>query len=464
MIPVALRPLGGSLIRIKLSETGPDSAWCLTPAQGRRLARSGVVRAVPSPYESGSWLVGPGRKVGAARVGDVEVRITPKVTIGRLLFLAGYAQHGAAWQLEDVPLPEEAGLVPVMAQILWRQVERATRQGLLSGYVVTEETAYVLRGRLRETDQLHRHHGLPIPLEIRHDDFTADIPENQILRAACERMLHVPGVDAASMLMLRRLLRDFADVSPLDRRDVVPAWQPTRLNARYHLALRVAELVLRAASAEQGSGDVAVNGFLLDMPRLFEDFVTVALRQALVTAYGGRVDDQDPHQFDEAGQVRVLPDIVWKLRGTPVAVADAKYKAEKPTGYPNADLYQLLAYCTVLGLRSGHLIYAKGGEQPAHHVVQRSGIEILCHAVDLDVEPTALMDQMRALARRIADTARRPRSYRPPRGGAEPPGCRPGGAASGGLRARKADPDFSPAPALPALPLTRCWNFPTLGL
>jgi len=42
--------------------------------------------------------------------------------------------------------------------------------------------------------------------------------------------------------------------------------------------------------------------------------------------------------------------------------------------------------------------------------VQRSGIEILCHAVDLDVEPTALMDQMRALARRIADTARRPRS------------------------------------------------------
>ena len=29
---------------------------------------------------------------------------------------------------------------------------------------------------------------------------------------------------------------------------------------------------------------------------------------------------------------------------------DAKYKAEKPAGYPNADLYQLLAYCTVLGL------------------------------------------------------------------------------------------------------------------
>jgi hypothetical protein len=31
---------------------------------------------------------------------------------------------------------------------------------------------------------------------------------------------------------------------------------------------------------------------------------------------------------------------------------------------PNADLYQLLAYCIVLGLHSGHLVYAKGNEKP----------------------------------------------------------------------------------------------------
>ena len=323
------------------------------------------------------------------------------MAISRLLFLVGYAQHGAAWRPEDVPLPDAAGLVPVMAQILWRQTERAVHQGLLPGYVVTDETAYVLRGRLRETEQLHRHHGLPVPLEIRHDEFTVDIAENQILRAACERMLRVPGVDPRSALMLRRLLRDFADVTPLDRRDPVPAWQPTRLNARYHTALRVAELVLRATSVEQGSGGVTVNGFLLDMPRLFEDFVTVALREALVTAFGGRVDAQDRHFLDEAGQVPLRPDIVWKLNGAAVAVADAKYKAEKPAGYPNADLYQLLAYCTVLGLDRGHLIYAKGSEEPAHHVVRRSGIEIICHAVDLNAEPDALLEQMRSIAELI---------------------------------------------------------------
>jgi 5-methylcytosine-specific restriction enzyme subunit McrC len=398
--------------QIELTEVGPDAERGLTAEQGRRLARSGVVRAVPSPYDPQSWLIGPASKVGAARIGDVEVRITPKIPIGRLLFLVGYAHHGAAWRPEDVPLPEASGLVPVMAQVLWRQTERAVHQGLLPGYVTLEETSYVLRGRLRETEQLHRHHGLPVPLEIRHDEFTVDIPENQILRTACERMLQVPGVEAESLLRLRRLLRDFADVTPLDRRDGVPAWQPTRLNARYHTALRLAELVLRATSVEEGTGGVTVNGFLLDMPKLFEDFVTVALREALVTAHGGRVDDQDPHHFDEAGQVLLRPDIVWKLRGTARAVVDAKYKAETPAGYPNADLYQLLAYCTVLGLRRGHLVYAKGSAEPAHHVVRRSGIEIICHAIDLDTEPALLLARMNDLAVYIADALA---SQRPPR-------------------------------------------------
>ena len=390
------------MTRIELTEVGPDTERQLTAEQGRRLARSGVIRAVPSPYDPQSWLVSPAGKVGAARIGDVEVVITPKLAIARLLFLVGYAQHGAAWRPEDVALPEAPGLVPVMAQVLWRQTERAVHLGLLPGYVTLEETSYVLRGRLREPAQLPRHHVLPVPLEIRHDEFTVDIAENQILRTACERMLQVPGVDAESSLRLRRLLRDFTDVTPLDRRDDVPAWQPTRLNARYHTALRLAELVIRATSVEQGTGGVTVDGFLLDMPQLFEDFVTVALREALVAAYGGRVDDQDPHHFDEAGQVLLRPDIVWKRRGTALAVVDAKYKAEKPAGYPNADLYQLLAYCTVLGLDRGHLVDAKGSEEPAHHVVRRSGTEIICHAVDLDSEPVVLLHQIQDLASHIA--------------------------------------------------------------
>ncbi|MGH8323728.1 MAG: McrC family protein, partial [Steroidobacteraceae bacterium] len=308
------------MISIELGELGPGVELALTPDQGRLLASSGAVNAAPSPYAPGLWRVGPAGKVGTARIGDIEIHIKPKVPISRLLFLVGYAQHAAAWRPETVLVAGAADLVPVVAQALWRQTERATAQGLLPGYILVEESSQVLRGRLREAEQLRRHHGLPLPLEIRYDEFTIDIPENRILRTACERMLTVPRVDAESQRMLRRLLRDFGDVTPLTRGDPVPAWQATRINARYHAALRLAELVLRATSVEHETGGVAVNGFLLDMPKLFEDFVTVALREGLVSAHGGRVDDQDRNHFDEAGQVRLRPDIVWKLRGSPVAV------------------------------------------------------------------------------------------------------------------------------------------------
>lgn len=150
-------------------------------------------------------------------------------------------------------------------------------------------SARALRGRLREAEQLHRHHGLAFPLEITHDEFTTDIAENQILRTACERMFGVPRVDAESQRMLRWLLREFTDVTPIGRADPIPGWQPTRLNSRYHAALGLAELVLRATSAEHAPGDVTVTGFLFDMPALFEEFVTVALREELEATYGGRI-------------------------------------------------------------------------------------------------------------------------------------------------------------------------------
>jgi 5-methylcytosine-specific restriction enzyme subunit McrC len=390
---------------IELNELGPATEVALSLERGRMLARSGVVTAQPSPFLAGHWQLGAAGKVGAARVGDLEIHIRPKLAVARLMFIAGYAGSGANWRADDVSVTEAEDLVPALAQALWRRTEQAIHQGLLPGYLVVEETSPVLRGRLLESDQLHRHLGLAFPLEIRHDEFTVDIAENRILRAACERMLAVPRVDAQAQRMLRRLLREFADVTPLARADNIPAWQPTRLNARYQAALRVAEIVLHATSIEHGPGGVTVTGFLLEMPLVFEEFVTVALREALESAYGGRVVGQDRGWFlDEAKRVSLRPDVVWYRRGKPAAVADAKYKIESPAGYPNADLYQMLAYCTALKLPRGHLVYAKGLGDSVRHKIREADVEVFGHALDLDNDPDALLSQVRGIADAIANS------------------------------------------------------------
>ncbi len=162
--------------------------------------------------------------------------------------------------------------------------------------------------------------------------------------------------------------------------------------------------MLRGASVEHRPGEVTVHGFLFDLARVFEDFVTAALRDALAGHgdYRGARAAPSRYHLDERGRVELTPDfVVHTGDGTPVGVADTKYKAEKPSGYPNADLYQMLAYCTALNLPEGHLVYASGEAPHAAHRVRHAGITIHQHALDLDQPPAALLDDVRTLARRL---------------------------------------------------------------
>lgn len=126
--------------------------------------------------------------------------VRPKVRIDRLLFLLGYAITPRGWRDEDVAVAAVDDLVPAVARALCRQTERAVLTGLLQGYRVHEDAMPVLRGRLRETDQMRRRHGLAVPLEVRYDEFTVDIAENRILRTpqsgCCGYPAWVPSRDA----------------------------------------------------------------------------------------------------------------------------------------------------------------------------------------------------------------------------------------------------------------------------
>lgn len=390
------------MIRVEITETGRHPRR-LTAEQGRRLAQSELVTAVPSAFEQGTWDLSARGAVGVARIGDVELWIAPKVPVHRLLFLLGYARNPRGWRDDIVAMGTKADLLPAVAHALWRQAERALRGGLLlQGHRRVEESAHVLRGRLRESEQLRRHHGRLIPLEIRRDHFTVDIAENRILLAAITRMLAVPGIDAGSRQRLTALRVPLADVTSTVRGTALPVWRPTRLNERYHTALRLAEIVWEATSPEHTAGTVASSGFLFNLPRVFEDFLTTALAEAL-RGRDGTVRAPYVTRLDEAKALVIKPDLVWLRAGRPTAVLDAKYKQERPAGYPEVDVYQMLAYCTALRLPRGHLVYAKGNADPVRHIVRGSGIEVVSHALDLDAEPAAVLEQVGQLAEELVE-------------------------------------------------------------
>ncbi|MFE1873723.1 McrC family protein [Streptomyces sp. NPDC059496] len=375
---------------------------------GRALAAVKILDEVaPDPYEPGTWRLRAGSKVGVVALavpdaGTVTVRITPKVPVPRLFFLLGYSTDPGGWQDGMVDLAERSDLLPALAHAVERQTDRALRQGLLQGYRTVEEASLVVRGRIREAEQIRRRFGMPLPVEVAYDEFTTDIAENQILRTAVDRLLRLPGVPRAIRTRLLHQRTRLADVTTLVRGEPVPAWRPTRLNARYHRALHLAKVVLEGASAEHLPGGLRMDGFVFDMNRVYEDFVCAALREAL-RPYGGRsVLQAKDLRMDEGDSVRLRPDFVWYSdSGAPGIVADAKYKARKRSGYPNEDLYQMLAYCTALGLSEGHLVYAKGNSTLTSHRVRRAGTVLHQHALDLDQQPDALLAEVQELIRRM---------------------------------------------------------------
>lgn len=402
--------------RVVLQELGPPVDVALPDATAAALAASRLVTVDRAPFAA-TYQVGPARHVGVAVVAGVELWVHPKVPVDRLLFLLGYVQNPKGWRQEDVDLAAERDLLTVVAQAFLRQAERALQLGVLQGYRVTDDTLPVLRGRLRVADQLGRRHGLPLPLEVRFAEWTTDIAENRLLLAAARRLLRLPRVPVAVRHGLSRLAARLDEVSPLAPGRPLPSWRATRLNARYHAAVRLAELVLRGGSFDLAAGQVRVEGFMVDMASVFEDFVTVALREALEGAHGGRAKLQDSGHLDLGSRVVMRPDLVWyDDSGVPLGVVDAKYKAEKPSGYPNPDVYQILAYCTALGLDVGHLVYAKGNEVAQKHVAKGSGAFVIQHALDLLSEPRSLLRQVSDLAEGLA--ARRTAALSPSGAGA----------------------------------------------
>ena len=382
------------LRRLTLTETFEPHVIRMTPAQARALGASRIVSVVPT--DGGEAVIAPSGRVGGVRVGDLQVEVWPKekVKLAHLLFMLGYAAD-PGFRPEAIDAEAYDDLWPALAESLARLAERALLGGVLQGYRTIEESSNVVRGRIRVADQLRRHPGRIYPTEIAYDEYLTDIAENQILRTALRRMRSVPRLRRDVAARLTHLDNRLDGVAVLRRGTTTPAWRATRLNARYVPALRLAELILRNTAAQAGDDGVEIAAFVVVMWKVFEDFVTVALKEAI--AHQGRrsVAQQrwwlDAERVDLTPRVPMAIDLLEYDGGAPHMVYDAKYKASGGEGrFPNADFYQMLAYCTTIGLDRALLVYAQGGS-PVDRRVENSAVTIREWPLDLSLTPEQML-------------------------------------------------------------------------
>lgn len=392
-----------------IAEYGPVTAW--TPEElemeerhAAELSGLGVVRVEPVQPPS-SWRVVPDSKVGVLVGEGWELRIQPRLKVPKLLFLLAYSQHPESWRDIEASFGDVNELLDALAAGFAWHTGRALAPGPLRGYVHVEEREVGFRGRIRFGDQLARLAGLPIPLEVAYDDFTSNVPENRILLTATEILLRLPRIPplARKRLLHTRYVLEGVAIYPASASVKRPL--PTRLNERYAAALTLGMLVLKARATALETGDISSGTFLFDMNEVFESFLFAALSDAVLRRHSGRLERHHIAYLDVGEQaIQLKPDITWHSGGVCRAVIDAKYKSlvDKKT-MPNADAYQMLAYCIGLGLPRGFLVYAKdSGEKPGDYVVKRHGYEIAVRSIDVEQEPRELLDDVAALSDEIA--------------------------------------------------------------
>jgi 5-methylcytosine-specific restriction enzyme subunit McrC len=388
----------------EIREGGANQTLELPDVVGRALNTLGIATALPA--SEGLWTVTSVSKVGVVSVGEHELYVRPKLPIPCLFFLMGYSRAPNYWFDDDVALSADENLVSSIASSFVRQVKKATVQGLLQGYRTVYESEPMIRGRLNIPAQIGRRAGLPLPAEVSYDDYTVDVAENRVLLAAARKLLTVPRLAEKDRQSLRKLLLKFDGVTLVADHAVLPVVRFTRLNSHYRPAVVLAEIILRHGTLEQHAGAVTARSFLFDMWEVFEDFVSIALREAM-ESHGGNVDLQyRGKHLDVGGKVSLRPDIVWRNDQHVLAILDAKYKVEKNRRFPNGDLYQMLAYCTRFNMRAGHLVYAKGESDEVAHDIQGADVRIFSHALDLDAKPQELLAQIERLATKVSEHAK----------------------------------------------------------
>jgi len=139
------------------------------------------------------------------------------------------------------------------------------------------------------------------------------------------------------------------------------------------------------------------------MDTVFEDFIAVALREAL--GLSERVFPQGAHgrklRLDKAEAVRLRPDLSWWDEGGCVFVGDVKYKRVVANGIEHPDLYQLLAYTVAARLPGGLLIYAAGEADGRIHEVPYADKKLEVVPLSLSGTPEEILEAIEGLAGRV---------------------------------------------------------------
>lgn len=313
--------------------------------------------------------------VGVIQVGDLVIEVLPKADRDgvedknkwheALLRMLHVCRKLRLDSLTDAHLKlRSASLLDLYFHSYLEEVEYLLHCGLIKKYRKKQGNVNSLKGRWLFQQQISRN------LVHRERFFTEHTvyDRNHLLNRILKKGLEVLAATSIRPSITGRAKRLLLDLEPVDTCspvlkdfDRIPA---DRKTAPYHRALLLAKMIILNYSPDVKGGKEHILALLFDMERLFEEYITVVLKQAALEYpdYQIRIDAQHSRYFWQEKTIR--PDIVVTFRRPGNAtdetvIVDAKWKVLYEPVPSDADLKQMFAYNFQFNSTESVLLYPK---------------------------------------------------------------------------------------------------------
>lgn len=282
--------------------------------------------------------------VGMIEVGDVCIEIYPKFDNlineeSSILIdpLKTDVMKNLLWMMEtcrflDINKTDTASLAlapltyyDLFAYLMTKELRNELEAGLAHYYLLIEDDLRSIRGRINILNQITTNWNRIDRISCIWDEFTPDIPLNRVFKCAC-RFLQSKVTNPMIIQLLGDCDHLMDEVTFVDPRTALSQIGLTRWhnsNDRFKRCFEHAIRLLEGISTQLSSGVDRQFIFLIDMNKLFENFVKAVLEDY----YNETIYSQETigHLFKFPKKFAQFPDFFWQKNGD-YWIGDAKYK------------------------------------------------------------------------------------------------------------------------------------------
>ncbi|MEG4279427.1 restriction endonuclease [Microcoleus sp. MON1_C1] len=309
----------------------------------------------PNPKTKDKWhLKSKGRVGNIPITPEFCIIIHPKVPIANLFGMIDYAYNlKIKFPQGSIQCQFLEQSYETLANILAQKILERCRKGLYRDYLSKTERLTYIRGRVDLRSALQK--PWDVKLKCHYNEQTGDIEDNQILAwtlfiigrsGLCREPVSSTVRKAFHALQGFVTLKPFKSEACIDR-------NYHRLNEDYQLLHALCRFFLDNTGPSHATGDREMLPFLIDMAKLYEQFVAEWLKantpKRFKVEHPYRVK-HDKNYWDE------IDLIIRDIETNEILyVLDTKYKA--PDKVDNTDRNQVVTYATLLNCKNAILIY-----------------------------------------------------------------------------------------------------------